>query len=552
MQKNINGSDHKKVILYARVSTDEQARSGYSLAQQMEALREYAASEGYEVLEEVVDPGQSGASLVRPGMDRVRDLVASRGVSVVLAQERDRFAREPAYRYLLQQEFEEHDCKVQALNDRGDDSPEGELTDSILDQLAKFERAKIAQRTRRGKLRKAREGKVIATAKPPYGFRYNESRDNLVVYEPEMLVLERIFQLAADGLGTSAIQHRLYHENAPSPKGARSWHRAAIKRLVMSDVYKPHTYKETVALVTAEVASRLDPAKEYGIRWWNRSARKTYQVSESYGNERRYRKRTTESLRNREEWVAVPIPAYLPRSLVDRARAMMAMYRPPERKNFVRGWELRGLVRCGCGASMGTHTTDNGRKIYHYYRCNRGSDYKRGACNQKSLRAARIEEAVWEFVSDLLKDPQNVETGMQDLIEQEEAARSHNPRKKSAASAETLEKCDRLRRAYQDQQATGLMTLEELRERLEELENTRKLAQAELEALTKREERIKELKRDRDALLRQMAESVPDALNSLTPGERNELYRMLRLQVKPGPEGYEVEGTFCTPEPLCT
>src|SRR5215212_5553716 len=106
-------------ILYARVSTDEQARSGYSLAQQLEALREYAAREGYEVLEEVGDPGQSGASLERPGMDQVRNLVAAGDVSFVLAQDRDRFAREPAYHYLLRKEFEEHGCKIRALNDRG-------------------------------------------------------------------------------------------------------------------------------------------------------------------------------------------------------------------------------------------------------------------------------------------------------------------------------------------------------------------------------------------------------------------------------------------------
>src|SRR5215216_2130719 len=95
-----NGHGPKRAILYARVSTEEQARSGYSLAQQIEALRDYAAREGYEVLEEVTDPGQSGASLIRPGMERVRDLVASGGVSVVLAQVRDSFAREPAYLYL--------------------------------------------------------------------------------------------------------------------------------------------------------------------------------------------------------------------------------------------------------------------------------------------------------------------------------------------------------------------------------------------------------------------------------------------------------------------
>jgi predicted site-specific integrase-resolvase len=71
----------KRAILYTRVSTEEQARSGYSLAQQLEALREYAAREGYEVLEEISDPGQSGASLERPGMDLVRDLVAAGGES---------------------------------------------------------------------------------------------------------------------------------------------------------------------------------------------------------------------------------------------------------------------------------------------------------------------------------------------------------------------------------------------------------------------------------------------------------------------------------------
>src|SRR5918992_1052506 len=169
-----NGHGPKRAILYARVSTDEQARSGFSLAQQFEALRQYSSCEGYEVLEEVSDPGQSGASLERPGMDRVRDLVAAGGVSVVLVQDRDRFSREPAYTYLLRQEFAEHGCELRSLNDRGDGSPEGELTDGILDQLAKYERAKIAERARRGKLRKAREGRAVAPI-AKYGYRFNEA-----------------------------------------------------------------------------------------------------------------------------------------------------------------------------------------------------------------------------------------------------------------------------------------------------------------------------------------------------------------------------------------
>src|SRR5215217_331696 len=174
-----NGHGPKRVILYARVSTDEQVRSGYSLAQQMEALREYAAREGYDILEEVTDPGQSGASLERPGMDQVRNLVAGGNVSVVLAQDRDRFSREPAYTYLLKREFEEYGCKMRTLNDRGDDSPEGELMDGVFDQFAKFERAKTAERTRRGKLRKAQEGKIVA-GRPDFGFMYNAARDNYV------------------------------------------------------------------------------------------------------------------------------------------------------------------------------------------------------------------------------------------------------------------------------------------------------------------------------------------------------------------------------------
>jgi site-specific DNA recombinase len=101
-----NGHGPKRAILYARVSTDEQARSGYSLAQQMEALREYATGEGYEVFAEVTDPGQSGASLARPGMDRVRDMVSSMGISAVFAHDRDRISREPAYLYILKTEFE--------------------------------------------------------------------------------------------------------------------------------------------------------------------------------------------------------------------------------------------------------------------------------------------------------------------------------------------------------------------------------------------------------------------------------------------------------------
>jgi site-specific DNA recombinase len=214
-----NGHSPKRAILYARVSTDEQARSGYSLAQQIEALRAYATREGYEILEEVQDPGQSGASLERPGMDRVRDLVATGGVSVVLAQDRDRFAREHAYHYLLCREFEERGTKLCSLNDHGDDSPEGELTDGILDQLAKYERAKTAERTRRGRLKKARKGKIVAAApRPTYGFKFNETRDNYVVDEVTMPTVHRVFRMVGvEGRPLNAVKKAFDREGVPTP-----------------------------------------------------------------------------------------------------------------------------------------------------------------------------------------------------------------------------------------------------------------------------------------------------------------------------------------------
>ena len=255
-----NSHDPKRAVLYARVSTDEQARSGYSLAQQIEALRAHAAREGYEVLEEVRDPGQSGASLERPGMDRVRDLVAEDKVSVVLAQDRDRFAREPAYHYLLRKEFEEFGTRMRALNDRGDDSPEGELTDGILDQLAKSERAKTAERTRRGKLRKAREGKVIAAKRPHFGFRYNAARDGYEVDEETMAVAKRIFRMVGtEGVASRTVKRTFEREGLPTPEGKQRWGQFFIREAIRDDAYRPHSREEIEILVAKGRCRPMSP-----------------------------------------------------------------------------------------------------------------------------------------------------------------------------------------------------------------------------------------------------------------------------------------------------
>jgi site-specific DNA recombinase len=98
----------------------------------------------------------------------------------------------------------------------------------------------VAERTRRGKLRKAREGRVIRGRRAPFGFRYTEAGDGLLVHEPEMMIVEKIFQYAAEGVAVRAIQARLYAENVPAPSGGRVWDDHVLRRLIANDVYRPH------------------------------------------------------------------------------------------------------------------------------------------------------------------------------------------------------------------------------------------------------------------------------------------------------------------------
>jgi site-specific DNA recombinase len=545
-------------ILYARVSTDEQARSGYSLAQQIEALRVYAAREGYEVLEEVVDPGQSGASLERPGMDRVRDLVAAGGVAVVLAQDRDRIAREPAYHYLLRREFEEHGTKIRALNDRGDDSPEGELTDGILDQLGKYERAKIAERSRRGKLRKAREGKVMAGPRVKYGFKLNATRDSLLVDEHKMSNVRRIFRMVGtEGHSLNAVYRTFDREGIPTPAGGKRWDRAFFRVAILDDVYKPHSYEEVEELVSSEVAARLEREQLYGIWWYNRLRVRTRQVSEPSQNGRRYRREARFTVKPKEEWVAVPVPySGIPREVVDAARTAIKDNRRPSntRRRF---WELSGgLLRCGlCEHSTVTHSirAHSGTHYHHYYYCRNHHKHGDAECtHRKNHRAPDIEGRVWDLISGLLKDPERLRAGLDEMIEAERAGMRGDPEAESLAWLDKIAALDSKRSRYQEMAAEGHITFDELGAKLRELEGQRTTAEEELDNLQLRRARLEDLERDRETLLREYAGMVPERLDELTGEERHQVYRMLRLQVFVYPNGdLEVRGVLreavCTP-----
>jgi site-specific DNA recombinase len=215
-----------------------------------------------------------------------------------------------------------------------------------------------------------------------------------------------------------------------------------------------------------------------------------------------------------------------------------------------REWELRGMMRCGCGRKMGTRTTESRGHLFHYYVCKRSpAARKAGECAQRCVRATGVEDVVWRFVSELLEDPERIRAGIEELIDQEREAGRDDPKREVQLWEEKVAECARLRSAYQDQQPAGLMTLEELGSKLVQLEETRRVAQAELEALDAREERVRELEVDRNALLASYAEVVPEALGGLSGEERMRVYEMLQLEVRPDPEGYEVSGAFCSKRP---
>jgi site-specific DNA recombinase len=558
VMQTTSGHDPKRAVLYARVSTDEQARSGYSLAQQLEALKEYATREGYDVLEEISDPGWSGAYLDRPGLDHVRDLVQSGSVDVVLAQDRDRFAREPAYHYLLKREFAEHGCKLKALNDRGDDSPEGELTDGILDQLARYERAKTAERSRRGKLRRAREGKVIAGTRCPYGFGYNDARDNYVVEPERMAVVRRIFEmLGTEGATLYAVQHELKRMGIASPNGNVLWSYPTLRSMVLDDVYRRHTYEEIDELVSPDVAGRLQPEKSYGIWWFNRRRGQMRKVAEVGPDGKRvYRKRYKQVRKPRSEWVAVPIPdAGIPREWVDAAREAIKDNKRPSNTGR-RFWPLSGgVLRCPvCSCAMSPHTISPGGKstrFYFYYRCAKHmKDAYDGCSNYRHYRAEELEEAVWREIRGLLRDPDRLRTGMDAAIEMHRAALRGDPEREAKAWLDKLTEVDRKRARYQEMAAEELITLDELRGKLADLEDIRATAERELEDLRGRAGRIAELERDRDALLESYEALALEELDDLTPEERHGFYRTLRMVVYAHPDGgVEVQGEFMPFDP---
>ena len=184
-----------RAAIYARVSSERQEKER-TIGSQLEALRAYAAKSGMDIVEEFTDEGYSGARLDRPALDRMRDLAERRGFEVLLTYCTDRLARKFVLQALILDELERFGVKAIFLEGGAADDPLSKLTHQITGAVAEFERTKITERYRRGKLYRARCGEIVSPD-VPFGYVKVPRRDGVPAHaeiqEPEAVIVRRIF-----------------------------------------------------------------------------------------------------------------------------------------------------------------------------------------------------------------------------------------------------------------------------------------------------------------------------------------------------------------------
>ena len=527
--ENSNGS--RRIILYARVSSEEQAKKGYSLSGQLRVLREHAEEANHEILAEVVDDGYEGDSLWRPGIDSIRRRVSEGGVDLVLATERDRIARKRGYAFVLEEEFREHGCALRALEDKEEESAEEYLMRAIKDDFAEYEHAKIAQRTFSKKLEKARGGEIIAGRTPNYGFRYNERRNGYLVDEDKMSLVRRTFEMIGREGKTSYSVVRWLEGVDPFGPSGKGWNLPYVRKMIFNDLYRSLSFEEVKDRVPPEVATRLDPHKSYGIWWYNRRRFEPKRTPPKTPGDFKRKYKPIE--KPRDEWIGIPVPdPGISAELADAARTRMVRNKAPS-KNGRRYWELSGgIVRCAeCGYVMGTTSSGTPTNDYFYYRCRSRYNVKSGCTNGRGVRADALEREAWERVSSALRHPDRLRTGLEKMIESRKESLMTMPDGQIARWAAEVQKAKAKRAPYQDQEAEDLMTREELRTKLTKLDETVGLAEAEIDKLKGHEKAIRELQKSGEELLEHYTRLVPEELEDLSTAERRHVHQLLQIEV---------------------
>lgn len=355
-----------KAAIYLRVSSDEQALHGYSLAAQRHACRERARQLGAEEIQEWADEGIPGTVWDRPGLTQLRQAVSARAIDLVVIYDPDRFARSLALQLVVTEEIERAGVQLEFVNFDWQDTPEGKLFYAMRGAFSEYEREKIRLRTSLGRLQKARQGHM-PMAVAPYGYRYDPETARLEVHPEEAPIVVRMFtECVQEQKSLNSIARQLTAERIPTRKGLGVWHRQVIRQILQNPVYTGTFY-----------ANRYE----------------TYGVGLN-----RFRPAGTKlrrKVRPRSEWIGIPAPRLIEPAMWEAAQQRMRVRTRTPGPSYL----LAGLVRCGlCGQTLvGRRDQSWGRpnRIYTCRKHSAGAAHP-GCRPERRLDADALEDAIWQ------------------------------------------------------------------------------------------------------------------------------------------------------------
>ena len=225
-----------RAIVYSRVSTDAQERDGTSLDTQERACLDFARQQGWRVAEAIRDTA-SGYTLDRPGMERIRLLIRDGAVDVLLSFAVDRLARNQTKLAVLLDEAEEAGVVLECVTEKVEDSPLGKLVMSLRAFAAEVEREKIVERTTRGKLERARSGRIPqGFGKGCYGYAYNPAIGQREIEPFQAEVVRRIFTRYTELRSFDRVSHELNEQGITTYVGGK-WHAIGVRRVLENESY---------------------------------------------------------------------------------------------------------------------------------------------------------------------------------------------------------------------------------------------------------------------------------------------------------------------------
>ena len=521
--------------IYARVSSKRQAKD-QTIGSQVDALRAHAANSRLEVPEEWVflDEGHSGATLVRPALEALRDLAAQGCLDVVLVYSPDRLARKFAYQALLIEELARCGVRVEFVKGPRGDSPEDQLLVQFQGMFAEYEKAQLMERYRRGKAYRARSGSVNVLGGAPFGYRYirktPEAGARYEILEHEAALVAELFRRYADDGATIADLARwLTSQGVPTRTGKHRWDRSVIWGMLRNPAYAGRAVFGKTQIVHEQ------PGLNRVARLQGRT---TPRAVKAVG-------------RPREEWTEIAVPAIVSEDTFARVGQRLADNKRFASRNSKIPSLLQGLAACSaCGYAYyrGHTTTTAGNKIY-YYRCLGSDDYRyQGGrvCGSKPVRADYLDTVVWDHITGLLADPALIRAEIDRRLTQ---ARTSDPVTRQRTQLElALAKAATSVTAMIEAYSEQLITIDELRTRMPHLRAREASLRSQLDALdaqaADRDAYLK-LAGDLDSFLAQLRGSA--ATTSIQ--ERQRVLRLLVKDVLIGPEKITIRHRIPVREP---